>query len=84
MKMKGIIKIAFLYLSVAIIFIGCLALWYVIDDTSFCQKYEEANPNMNFEWSFSTGCIFELPDGTWINLREYKNQNEYRLEIENE
>ena len=78
---KFIVGISIGFLA-ALITIGGLCLWYIIDDTSLCQKYEKANPSINFEWGFSTGCIFELPDGTWVNLRVYKNQKQYELEIE--
>ena len=82
MTIKEIITGIVIGLFIAILVTGGLFLWYTIDDISLCQNYEEANLNINFEWAFSTGCIFQLPDGAWINLREYKHQNEYKLEIE--
>ena len=82
MTIREIITGVIMGLVVAIVVMGGMFLWYVIEDTSFCQKYGEANPTIDFEWSFSDGCIFQLPDGTWIDLREYKDQNQYKLEIE--
>ena len=65
-----------------LVFVGFLlfALYYV-DDTSYCKKHESANPDISFSWEWSTGCMFELPDGTWANLREYEDRNQYKLEI---
>ena len=72
------ISIGFL---LALIIMGGLYLWYVIDETSLCQKYEKANPNINFKYEFSTGCMFELLDETWVNLRDYKRFSQYKLRI---
>ena len=67
---------------VALIIIGTLSIWYAVDDSRYCRKHEESNLNINFEWNFFDGCMFELPDGTWINLSVYKDRNQYELEIE--
>ena len=62
--------------------VGAFIGWYVISDNSYCRTHEKANPDINFEWNFSDGCMIELPDGTSINLRDYKNRDEFKIEIE--
>ena len=59
---------------------GVVALVYVIDTKNDCFVYGRANPNLEFHWSFSTACEFQLPDGTWIGTMEYENQKEFEIE----
>lgn len=84
MKKKFLIVLVNIAISIAIVVVafGILGVWYIIDDGAYCRKHERANLNIEFEWSFSGGCMFELPDGTWVNLREYKNRNEFKIEVE--
>ena len=75
-------KILYILVIMIILGGGILIGYYVIADNLYCRDHEKANPDINFEWSFSDGCMFELPDGTWVNLRDYKNQDEFKIEIE--
>ncbi len=80
--MKKLLINLIIFVIALVIALSILIGWYIVGDNSYCRKHERANPNIEFEWSFSDGCMFELPDGTWANLREYKNRNEYKIEVE--
>jgi hypothetical protein len=82
MTIRDVITAIVIALLITLFVLGSLSVWYVFDETALCQKYERANPDINFKLDLlSTGCMFELFDETWVNLRDYKEFNQYKLRI---
>jgi hypothetical protein len=82
--MKRILTNLVVFILALLFVLGIMTAWYVIDTKSNCRKYERENPNIIFDWSFSTGCVFQLPDGIWFGILEYERQERYEIEIEND
>ena len=57
-----------------IIAVIVIALIITIDSVwtkNYCRNYDRLQSEMEFDWTFWTGCLVKADNGKWIKAREY-------------
>lgn len=80
--MRKFLEVLAVIVICVVIAFGIISAFYVLDTTGECQRYRMANPDIEFNWSFSTACEFQLSDGTWLGTMEYENQEKFEIDFD--
>jgi hypothetical protein len=57
-----------------------LPIGTVVSEYKYCQTQERLSENFDFEWTLWTGCLIQLPDGSWSDAHEYLDKQRFELD----
>lgn len=73
--------IVLVFFVLAAIVIGAIAGVTQFFERKYCEKVIALMPDETFAYSFWTGCMMKIPDGTYAGAKEYLNELRFGIKV---